>query len=290
MYFLKLKGNELAEPEARALIETYEAKLIKKACDDILFTNKKLPFNRLAYSRFACKTFRKSTDLGQYKVIGSRKYELNLPKELKGKVNLKTSENIIRVVECEKPIAGIQLWERDSLNINPPFKPYISLKPELARCLVNLCRVKKGESIMDPFCGSATTLMQAGFMNIKCTGVDADSKMILGSALNMNHFNINANLIQSDIKNFKPAKKYDGIVTDLPYGRSSKLFGGEKEELYDFSLKKFSDWLKPKKFCVVVANEKLQCSELKLEEVIKVKVHKSLNRFVHIFQNRKVFK
>jgi len=281
-----MKGHALAEPELRALADAYNVELIKKACDNVRFVRKRLPFERLAYGRYACSTFDPKKDLGRYRVSGPHAYETTLPDGLKGKVDLEHPKTIVRAVDCNgKPLMGIQRWERTNLQIKMPFTSYATLDADMARCLVNLARVKPRQTLLDPFCGSGTILIQAGLMRLKTIGVDADPRMVVGAAVNMNHFGIDCDLIESDAREYEPRKKVDAIVTDLPYGRGSKVFAKKKDELYATAMERFSAWLKPGRHCVVMADKKLACRELELNELIKLKVHKSLDRYVHIFKN-----
>ncbi len=52
------------------------------------------------------------------------------------------------------------------------------LPPKLARMLINLARQQDTRTIIDPFCGSGSILMEAGIMGLRATGIDNSEKAI----------------------------------------------------------------------------------------------------------------
>jgi len=48
----------------------------------------------------------------------------------------------------------------------------IALSPRLARTLVNLAGLKQGQTLLDPFCGSGTILVEAYGKSLRCLGLD----------------------------------------------------------------------------------------------------------------------
>ncbi|MDG6910705.1 MAG: hypothetical protein JRN08_10090 [Nitrososphaerota archaeon] len=56
----------------------------------------------------------------------------------------------------------------------PVPSPEISMSPRLAGTLVNLAGLQEGQTLLDPFCGSGTILMEALLRGIGCIGVDSD--------------------------------------------------------------------------------------------------------------------
>jgi len=117
----------------------------------------------------------------------------------------------------------------------PAFHP-TALKPKLARLLVNLSRVKEKELVLDPFCGTSSTLIEAALIGTKIAGVDIDEDMINASKINLKFYKIkNHNLILGNAtkleKEFKK-NSVDAIATDPPYGRSSRVGAKNILELY----------------------------------------------------------
>lgn len=112
------------------------------------------------------------------------------------------------------------------MNVNVPKKsrkhPH-ELDRKLTRAMINLAGLKEGDTVCDPFCGTGTTLLEAESMGIKAIGIDYDKKMF-----DLSNENVKRNGFESEVKNLdfkhfaKIHDRYDGIVTDMPYGRASK--------------------------------------------------------------------
>ena len=148
--------------------------------------------------------------------------------------------------------------DKSFLKRKPHLRPSLhptSLDPQLARACVNLTGKTKG-SILDPFCGSGGILIEAGLIGFKILGHDIDRIMINRSRINLRHYGI---------KDYKLEIKdaagifggVDCIVTDLPYGRASRV-NGEPRSLYKRFLMRaydatgtavvlFPDFVDPKK-------------------------------------------
>ncbi len=95
--------------------------------------------------------------------------------------------------------------------------------------MINLIGLKKGETLCDPFCGTGTTLLESESMGINSIGIDFDEKMCEMSKENLKLNNYKSKILKSDFKELiKISNDFKGIVTDLPYGRSSK--SSEKPE------------------------------------------------------------
>ncbi len=137
----------------------------------------------------------------------------------------------------------------------PAFHP-TALKPKLARLLVNLSRVREGELLLDPFCGTSSVLIEAALMRIKIAGNDIDEDMINSSKINLKFYKVKAlKLIEGDAlrlgRNFRK-DFFDGIATDPPYGRSSRVGARNIVELYTGFLKSAHGVLKKNRFAVLL--------------------------------------
>jgi len=149
----------------------------------------------------------------------------------------------------------------------------------LTRVMINLIGLKEGETVCDPFCGTGTTLLEAESMGIHAIGLDFDGKMYEISKENLKANGYKSNVFKSDFQDLsKISGKFDGIVTDLPYGRASKV--SEKPEEI---LKKFFSIL-PKRKRVAIMYKKELGSNLKLDGSKKYEIyrHKSLTRTILI--------
>jgi precorrin-6B methylase 2 len=74
---------------------------------------------------------------------------------------------------------GPTTWVPDSLSMKqrgtrrPAPHPDIAMSPRLARTLVNLADLRPGQTILDPFCGSGTILIEAYSKSFRCLGLDS---------------------------------------------------------------------------------------------------------------------
>ena len=85
--------------------------------------------------------------------------------------------------------------------------------------MINLTGLKEGETVCDPFCGTGTTLLEAESMGIHAIGLDFDEKMYKISKENLKANGYKSKVFKLDFQEFtKISEKFDGIVTDLPYG------------------------------------------------------------------------
>lgn len=67
----------------------------------------------------------------------------------------------------------------------PVRREELAISPRLAKILINLSQVKKGELLLDPFCGVGGILQEAVIMGIECYGIDMDKKAVESARKNM---------------------------------------------------------------------------------------------------------
>lgn len=143
-------------------------------------------------------------------------------------VNLKHPDKFfIGIITNEKLVLGLKLTDIASKTFSerrPRKKPFFhpsAMPSKMARCMVNLAHGKAEALVLDPFCGTGTSLIEASYIGCKAIGVDAQRRMILGARKNLRFFNIDAEgLVLADARKL-PFSKVDCVVTDPPYGRSS---------------------------------------------------------------------
>ncbi|MEK0320613.1 MAG: DNA methyltransferase [Nitrosopumilus sp.] len=148
---------------------------------------------------------------------------------------------------------------------------------KLTRVMINLIGLKEGETVCDPFCGTGTTLLEAESMGIHAIGLDFDEKMYKISKENLKANGYKSKVFKSDFQELsKISEKFDGIVTDLPYGVASKV--SEKPEEI---LKKFFSIL-PRRKRMAIMYKKEMDSNLELGGLKKYEIyrHKSLTRTI----------
>jgi len=157
------------------------------------------------------------------------------------KVNLKhPDKTFIGIITDEKLVFGLKLTEVSSKTFSerrPRKKPFFhpsAMPSKLARCMINLAHAKVEGTMLDPFCGTGSSLIEATYIGCYALGVDAAKRMVLGCRKNLRYFSINAEgLILADARKL-PFFRVDCIVTDPPYGRSaSTLKSTTRDLVYD---------------------------------------------------------
>ena len=68
-------------------------------------------------------------------------------------------------------------------------RPYISSEistsPKICRTLLNLAGARPGDTVLDPFCGTGTLLMEASLLDMKVRGVDINGDAVEGARKNL---------------------------------------------------------------------------------------------------------
>jgi tRNA (guanine10-N2)-dimethyltransferase len=154
------------------------------------------------------------------------------------KVNLKNPyKTFIGIITNEKLVFGLKLTEIQTKTFSerrPRKKPFFhpsAMPSKLARCMVNLAHGKTEDLVLDPFCGTGTSLIEATYIGCRALGVDAQRRMILGCRKNLQHFNISPEgLVWANARHL-PFTKVDCVVTDPPYGRSSSTLKSTTKQL-----------------------------------------------------------
>jgi tRNA (guanine10-N2)-dimethyltransferase len=211
------------------------------------------------------------------------------------RANLKTPDVEFRVILSEKAVFGTLLSSIDRSEYEartPQNKPFFHpgvLMPRVARALVNLSGIKQGELILDPFCGTAGILVEAGLVGARVIGIDAQEKLVKGARMNLEAFKLDYALMEGDACRI-PIKKatINAVVTDPPYGRSAAILAESLEKLYSCALEEIERILKPGGIAVVVSDKAtLEYGEkagLKVLNIYTQRVHRSLTRTITVFQ------
>jgi len=210
------------------------------------------------------------------------------------KVNLTKPDILVRVVILEDSFFVsnvLEMRDREYFQKNRPhlrkyFHPGCML-PKLARAMVNLARVKEGDIVLDPFCGTGGFLIEAGLIGAKLIGCDIDWRMASGTLINLEEYNLLDKVIKVKrldakcVKNFLNElniNKVDAIVTDPPYGISTAK-KGEIEKI----LEMLPEVVKENGYFVFAYPKKIEL-DMKLEGLYKVYIHKGLIRHIHVYK------
>ncbi len=150
---------------------------------------------------------------------------------------------------------------------------------KLTRVMINLIGMKEGETVCDPFCGTGTTLLEAESMGIHGIGLDFDEKMCSSTRKNLRVNNYHSKVLNAEFHELtKISDKFDGVVTDLPYGTASKT-----SEMPQEMLKKFFSILPKRKRMAIMYKKEMDFNS-KLNGLKKYHIyrHKSLTRTILI--------
>lgn len=210
------------------------------------------------------------------------------------KVDFSSSETVmIYLTEKKNYFGKLALRiDRNKLKMHDPGKrPYNfsgTVNAVHSRAFVNLMRVTEGE-VCDPFCGSGAFLLEAGVMGLSVFGCDTSKKHFFGARRNLNHFGVkNHDIRLMDALTIKKLnKKFDGIVTDLPWGINTGARYHDKKELYRIFMEDILPGiLKIGRYAVISCDMKWMACPPELEIVQKyaLKVHENTTRIVRVFR------
>lgn len=203
-----------------------------------------------------------------------------------GRVSFSNPDFIVLAAYADKWYISIVRYSRDTKKMNlrrSPMRPFfspISLHPKFAKFMVNLSRTYPGDTLLDPFCGTGGILIEAGLAGRKVVGNDASLVMVKGARLNLKYFSIQGKIYNAKIHDLKIEEHIDGIVTDMPYGRSSPVIG-DLVSLYKESFAKFAEILSPGRYCVIIVSDTGLLSystDFTIMDIVRIKVHNSLTR------------
>ena len=120
------------------------------------------------------------------------------------------------------------------------------MPPKLAQIMINLARVKKGDTVFDPFCGVGTILQEALLNDYRVIGSDANGEQIASSKENLKWLETkyvlgypNYKIFQADIKNVSKKIKQnsiDAIVTESTLGPVYKKVPSKIEIKHNYNL------------------------------------------------------
>jgi len=177
-----------------------------------------------------------------------------------------------------------------------PIRSPVSMHPRLCRAMVNLARVREGDIVLDPFCGTGGTLIEASDMGMRAFGIDISEKMVFASKENLRHFGLKGSVVQGDAVDLSRSfeamklKTADALVSDLPYGRSTTLAGRKQEDLVTRFVSEAYRALRPGRCMVLCINDErmllraLKLTDFEIVERFERRVHRSLTRYIAVLR------
>jgi len=163
------------------------------------------------------------------------------------------------------------------------FHPGVMM-PIMARTLVNLSLIKRGELLLDPFCGTGGILLEGRILGCRVIGSDMDRFMLMGCRENLP----GAEVMCADATELPlPDGSADAVATDLPYGQSVCIRAESMNKLYNDSLAEIRRVLKPGGRAVVVTHVDIRETAGVHFDIIQFheqRVHKSLTRRIMVME------
>ncbi|WP_296788654.1 TIGR01177 family methyltransferase [uncultured Methanobrevibacter sp.] len=216
------------------------------------------------------------------------------------KVKLRDPHSLVRIVAFENDvyvaIEKIKLNKKHFQESKPHKRPFFypgSMSPKLARCMVNLSRVKEGQLLLDPFCGTGGILIEAGLIGCKVVGSDIYWKMKNGTAINLDYYGItDYRTFNLDVRELKMYEKVAAVVTDPPYGISTSTGDIEGNDIFKEFFKSIYDNMKDDAYLCMASPHYVDLKPIADEvgfEIIEqygIKMHRSLTRIISVIQKK----
>ncbi len=206
------------------------------------------------------------------------------------------NKTFIGILTDSRFVFGLKVAEipaKPFVERRPRKKPFFhpsAMQAKLARCMVNLAKPRTGELVLDPFCGTGSTLAEASLIGCRVLGLDIQHRMAIGTLKNLGHLKIKPEgMIIGDARSL-PVTKVDCVVTDPPYGLSSTTLKRTTKQIVEDLLVAVHRILnKGQRICMASP------STLKLGDMGKtlgykhleshfVYVHRSLTREIVVFE------
>jgi len=223
--------------------------------------------------------------------------ELVLDDAPEARVRLKKPDRtFVGVLTEGRFVLGVKLAEiepKPFVDRRPRGKPFFhpsAMQAKLARCMVNLAKAKSGDLLLDPFCGTGSTLIEASFVGCRVLGLDIQRRMARGTRRNLAFFKVQLEGVIVGDARCLPVTKMDCVVTDPPYGISSSTLKRTTSQIVEELLVAVHDCMEKGRRVCFAAPKTLKISGMckalgyKHLESHFVYVHRSLTREVIVLE------
>jgi tRNA G10 N-methylase Trm11 len=170
---------------------------------------------------------------------------------------------------------GPTVWVSDSTDFRrrgiqrPVPHPDIALSPRLARTLVNLAGLGPGQTLLDPFCGAGTILVEAYRASIRCLGIDSRASRVQEARENLRWsaggladagYDVRKGDAR-DLRRMLRGTKVDGIVTEpfllprlkaRPKTTTARAIIEDSAQIYNDALASMAECIRPEARIVIV--------------------------------------
>jgi tRNA (guanine10-N2)-dimethyltransferase len=134
-----------------------------------------------------------------------------------------------------------------------PFWSSLATEPRLARFMINLSAASSGDSMLDPCCGTGSIVVEGALVGLGAFGSDVSERSVAGSRLNLAATGLDAEVRQLDARQLERwERRFDAVVSDLPYGRTASVHGVPLTRLYDDILRGLRPVLAPGRRAVLM--------------------------------------
>ncbi|BBD72595.1 RNA methyltransferase [Sulfodiicoccus acidiphilus] len=227
-------------------------------------------------------------------VMGSRRDELSEVSRLSRSLSLsRRCRPADLIVSDGLFLVGLRSSSRDTKSLashlRRPFVQSGIMNPELARALVNLSRPKR--TVLDPFAGTGSLLIEAAWRGFRCVGIDAERNMLIKARANLEALDYQCLLLNGSATQI-PLVHVEAIATDPPYGRSTKVWGTELRLLYQQFFLSASEVLKKGGFLSFSTDSKFDWTDdlvstgLTPRRIHYVYSHRSLSRAIYVVEKK----
>jgi putative methyltransferase (TIGR01177 family) len=244
------KYPQLARDEISALFRTYGSSKIEYCSDNLIIAEGNCEIEkvaqRVAYTKYIAQEIQTEDD---YCILRGKTFSCSatnditerervvedIKKKTGARVSVKNPDYQIAIISYRinsspffTSLIGIRIpqpkidWT-NRLVLKRKFLHPSMLEPRICRAMVNLSMVKEGDLIVDPFCGTGGILMEAQELKIRTLGFDILNDMCIGAKQNQLENIVISNALHMPLKPFTA----DAIITDIPYGRTTKLIKGQ---------------------------------------------------------------
>lgn len=109
-----------------------------------------------------------------------------------------------------------------------------SFHGQMVRGLINYCNLKEGSIVLDPFCGSGTTLVEANLLGFDSIGIDINPIACLNSKIKTELISYNLKDLTSDNEKYFKPSYFEGYVNRIQ--NFNRIFDQKIKNLFYFFL------------------------------------------------------
>jgi site-specific DNA-methyltransferase (cytosine-N4-specific) len=114
---------------------------------------------------------------------------------------IRRSKNKHDVSRLINSLNTLQVGRKESQYLTHSLHPYKGrFYPQMIRALINFARLKAGDTVLDPFCGCGTTLLECFLTDINSVGIDLHPLACFIAKVKIQSLNLNPAKLRSEIK------------------------------------------------------------------------------------------